>query len=702
MKACSFLFPLIALFTTVGQTSWYWQNPLPQGNTLNGVSVDGMRMYLVGEAGTLIRTTDAGTTWVWERAPVGLARALAVEFPATDVGFLCGESTSGEGLLYKTTDGGQSWILLPTGPFTPLLTSLSFVSTTTGWVVGEGGIILRTTNGGADWTRQESGVQDNLNGVSFSAVTEGNVFSYQGIAVGAGGIILTTLNGGASWSQSRGGAVTLFGAHHTPEMTFAVGSGGTILRNGSAVTPSPTTRTLRTIRILGSVVLAAGDNGTIVRSTNSGVSWTLISSETTQSLRSISFTGGMAGAIVGANGTVLYTTDAGAQWVSLRRGFLAQLNGISSHRDRTIFAVGNGGIIVKTTNNGARWDTVASGVTQNLQAITFLGDTVLVVGAGTILRSTDKGASWSVRPSGVFNDIHFVSPALGIAVGGTGSVLRTTNTGSTWDSLSAGTSVALNKVFVIDDFHAIAAGNSGVLLRSTDGGQTWQQVARDTALALYDVVFVTPSRGFAVGDAVAPGLPPVMLRTNDSGKTWQAVNLVGVVAGQNLRSLFFLSPDTGYAGGTGGVLLRTTDGGLSWERVSVPTHQTLRDILFFDSATGFLVGTNGAILSTVPAEPTSVALSPGNTVLSYYLWPNFPNPFNPTTTIRFVLARSARATVTVFNLLGQQVATLFEGDVEANDIRSVIFNGEGLASGVYYYRLHSGSFFQTRTMILLR
>ena len=96
--------------------------------------------------------------------------------------------------------------------------------------------------------------------------------------------------------------------------------------------------------------------------------------------------------------------------------------------------------------------------------------------------------------------------------------------------------------------------------------------------------------------------------------------------------------------------------------------------------------------------------SDGNSQLdtfSYVLNQNFPNPFNPSTTIQFNVPERSFVNLTVYNIIGQKVAVLADGEKEAG-FYSLEFNALGLPSGIYIYRLQSSDFVQTRKMILLK
>jgi 5'-nucleotidase / UDP-sugar diphosphatase len=103
-------------------------------------------------------------------------------------------------------------------------------------------------------------------------------------------------------------------------------------------------------------------------------------------------------------------------------------------------------------------------------------------------------------------------------------------------------------------------------------------------------------------------------------------------------------------------------------------------------------------------DDAAVAAVPGDApavVKNFELGQNFPNPFNPTTVIGYALPGRMRANVTVFNALGQVVRELVNEDQDAG-YHEVRFDGTGLASGIYFYRLHAGSFVETRKLTLLK
>jgi hypothetical protein len=92
---------------------------------------------------------------------------------------------------------------------------------------------------------------------------------------------------------------------------------------------------------------------------------------------------------------------------------------------------------------------------------------------------------------------------------------------------------------------------------------------------------------------------------------------------------------------------------------------------------------------------------PNQLPLGYQLQQNHPNPFNPTTSIRYSLPLAAKVTLNVFNTLGQVVATLVDAVQDAGSY-DVQFDGSNVTSGVYYYRIVAGDFSATKKMLLMK
>jgi len=103
----------------------------------------------------------------------------------------------------------------------------------------------------------------------------------------------------------------------------------------------------------------------------------------------------------------------------------------------------------------------------------------------------------------------------------------------------------------------------------------------------------------------------------------------------------------------------------------------------------------GAVVVSTDVQPTS------DLPAVYQLDQNYPNPFNPSTVIGYVIPRSAFVRLELFDILGRRVGTLVSGP-QGFGPHSVVFDGAGLATGVYFYRLSAEGFTQTRKMMIIR
>jgi hypothetical protein len=100
-------------------------------------------------------------------------------------------------------------------------------------------------------------------------------------------------------------------------------------------------------------------------------------------------------------------------------------------------------------------------------------------------------------------------------------------------------------------------------------------------------------------------------------------------------------------------------------------------------------------------QMTGVKTTVNRTPVTYFLSQNYPNPFNPSTTISYQLPAAGKVTLKVFDILGKEITTLVNEEKTAGSYK-VNFNGGRLGSGVYFYQLRSGSFIQTKKLVLLK
>ncbi len=104
-----------------------------------------------------------------------------------------------------------------------------------------------------------------------------------------------------------------------------------------------------------------------------------------------------------------------------------------------------------------------------------------------------------------------------------------------------------------------------------------------------------------------------------------------------------------------------------------------------------------AVVGDAPSAITAAGTKPSG----WRLFQNYPNPFNPGTSIKYQVARQTDVQLIIYNTLGQKIRTLVDERQEAGE-HSAVFNADGLSSGIYFYRLQSGTFVQIRKMLLLQ
>jgi len=567
----STLFILLISSNLLAQQNWYWQYPLPQGNPLYGVEfISSSIGWSVGSYGTILKTTDGGTTWTLQSS--GTRKSFRdVSFIDENNGTAVGRS----GIVLRTTNGGTTWTQQTSGT-TNILMGVSFTDVNNGTVVGYDGIILRTTNGGTTWTQQSSGTTNHLNDVSFTNLNIGT-------AVGSGGIILRTINGGTTWTLQSSGTQRTLNA-----VSFTDSSNGTIV----------------------------GNSGTILKTTNGGTTWTQQSSGSSNFLYDVSFADANNGITVGSGGRILRTTDGGLTWIEQLSGTYNMFLAVFLTNANIGITVGYDGIILGTMNGGTTWTLQSSEPVPVLYDVHFsdINYGTTVGGYGTILRTTNGGVTWTLQSSGTthnFSGVSFTDANNGTAVGGGGTILRTTNGGISWTQQSSGTTEYLGDVSFTDANIGTAVGSGGTILRTTNGGTTWTQQSSGTTEYLRDVSFTDANIGTAVGGG------GTILRTTNGGISW-TIQSSGTT--NSLIGVSFSDANNGTAVGVVGTILRTTNGGTTWTQQTSGTTDFLTGVSFTDANNGTVVSDYGKILNTINGGTTWTSQESGtyNTLEAVY------------------------------------------------------------------------------------
>lgn len=312
-------------------------------------------------------------------------------------------------------------------------------------------IIAVTNSLNSQWVQQTSGTSVFLNSISFTGYNTG-------YACGFGGLTLKTTNSGTNWTAMPTITVTyLYSIYFLTDLVgFTCGTNGKIARttDGSSWVSqvSGTTQTLRSITFRGSNAgFAVGDNGTILLTTDGGTNWLPpnLDQSGSDNYYSVNFNSASTGWICGYNtaAVIKKSTDGAHTWQNQSAGlgnFI--LRDIKFLNSTTGIAVGDGGYIVRTTNGGTNWIQSASGITNDLQSIDLgaigLGSfTWYAAGfGGKILKSTNDGVSWGQLTSGttinLFElDVCTNSRDTVFACGGQGLIIRTTNGGGSFVGL---------------------------------------------------------------------------------------------------------------------------------------------------------------------------------------------------------------------------------------------------------------------------
>lgn len=551
MRKLLFLLSGLIISTMLfSQHNYYWQNPLPQGANLLGVSfINPLTGWMAGDAGVILHTIDGGITWETQNSGIDNHE---IYFRDENNGWVVGS-----GAIRHTTDGGQTWTAQNCPTFLDLY-SISFINADTGWIFGSYQTVLRTFNGGQHWDLLCSGTPSSY------WYNEGVFLSYNdGWAAGGNilgssyGRICHSTDGGLTWQE-----------------------------------------VIRTSKNLNSISFpdqdtgyACGDNGLFLKTVNGGVSWdSAMITPYFSSILYMSFSNPHMGfALTEPNGlyNLMRTVDGGVNWTTYNLGsYYTNNQKIACTGDSTAYLAGYDGTMFKTSNFDD-WQELCQGTHENLNDICFT-DHMHAWSTGSnlipsVIHTINGGQNWEVVPIPfnnpfMYSVICFYNDAEGIVGGDGGPIIKTNDGGNHWDTISRPQTSFLSKAGYFDRMHIAIVAWGGKILNSSDGGNSWVSFSSAKLTNFEDLCIIDSIHAYAVGDNV-----PQVVFTEDAGVTWTEVT---TGTSEEFHSVFFLNSQEGWIGCNNGDVLHTTNAGQTWDTHSIQNANNILTIHFFDPMNG--------------------------------------------------------------------------------------------------------------------
>jgi photosystem II stability/assembly factor-like uncharacterized protein len=679
---------ILVLFSSsvYGQSGWFWQNPMPTGNNYVDICIiNDSVAIMVSLSGDILKTTDSGISWFFYNNGVENSGFVSINFINENTGFIAG------GKIYKTTNGGDKWInLLTPGScesFFGLNDNILFAGVSNNR-------LHRSTNGGSNWEIVDQG-SGSYNDVYFKNSNTG---------FAACNVLKITTNGGSNWQTILDQTYGRFYSVYFLDSLFGVATS-----------------------IYG-----------VFKSTNGGLNWTLsYSTSFLEYHNSAFFASPLTGYVTARSGVNLRTTNQGNTWEVFHLG--NWIRKVGFFNISTGLIIGDGGQIFRTTNAGFNWNFISSNITSfsdNLIDICFPeGSIGYIVGYnGTFLKTINKGDSWfrvNVPMTSDFTSTFFLNNNTGFISEYYGKIFRTFDGGVSWDSNNINTA-GNGTLFFINNSTGFLATSS--LFKTTDGGNNWS-ISRPGTHG--PISFVNDTLGYTVGIFTgAPFNPPYsrLYKTTNSGEDWSFVseidtnvfirsmkvingdiiyfsdlnqhvfkttnggNSIGRVFNKGSQAMDFFDENNGYI-----PKYRTFNGGLNWVLDNFPTDDITK-VKFLNRDTIISIGYYGRILRTNDTGGIISSINIiGSEILpsSFSLHQNYPNPFNPSTRIKFEIPKGAPVKLRVYDMLGREVAELVNEKLNAG-VYEYEWNGVGLPSGVYFYKLEAENFVETKRMVLVK
>ncbi len=580
--------------------------------------------------------------------------------------------TSGNG-VFKSTNNGLSWVQTATGG--SIETSNCITSIGNYLFLGtQNGSVYKSTDEGINW--QWCGNPENLTMVRALAVRNNTLFAYYAGWNNENGAYKTT-NFGTTWIKIASGIAPYFRSIYADQNNVYLPTDYGVYRSsndGTNWTQIFFEHTwAQTVTVSGGNIIVGTRAIGIFTSTNSGVSWTNTGNQSGVIVQSLASLNNIL--LCGNNGSVglFISRDNGNSFTEYKYLIGSNLSCLAI-RGTEIFA-GTGPWDLLLRDSVFKSDDL--GITRNQNKH---------VGGG-VFKSTDLGITWN--QIGLQNkdvtSLAFKNSYLFVGEYDEG-VFRTSNDGATWSQVNTGLqNMYIHSLTVIDSI--VYAGTESGVYASSNNGNLWSFIGLQNKTVLS--LAVVNSRLFA--------------GTRNYGIYILELNGNWVQAGFPSTDINFLkSFDSKLFAGTSTGISISTNFGNTWftRNEGLPTVYLVNDIVFNNNFAFTSTSGNG-IWRRPLSEVIGIQNISTEIPSSFSLSQNYPNPFNPATNIKFNIAKLSDVKIVVYDVMGREVQTLVNESLKPGTYE-VTFDGSQLTSGVYFYRLTSDNFSDTKRMLLVK
>lgn len=654
---------------------WNWQNPLPTGNELFGISFPTKDVgYFSGYGGTIIKynngkmellpkvenqhftglhffdemdglvlgyddnvicnssifkTTDGGINWEKSILTNKIASSeMYFEFVSEKEAYIY----CFNGWIFKSTDYYKTWYPI-SEDFSSNIYGFQAVNDSCFYMANSDGKIFKSKNPEKYWDTVYSNSNSDIRGMSFSD-------EMNGIACGYAGLILRTYDGGKTWHN-----------YSIPNLERDL---------------------ISNVKLIDSLnVFITLSFGRSAYSNNGGINWTFSQNNIGYWINNIAINENEIWT-VGQGGTIC-KVESYYYGLTLQNshGYNTRLEKIEFADENNGFAIGDFGHFLKTTNGGETWEKKdKSGSDIHI----FSKDEILVPNGFQIFKSTDGGDNFEELYIGYkkqsynsLKTIDFGNETVGFCGGDNGTLIKSTNGGNTWLEITSPTKYHISKIDFLDDKNGLLADVSGTLFKTTNSGESWTKMqCYSTAFSIRQIKNIH----YTSKNNIKLLLDDSVLVSYDWGYNFSKILNKKNDLEAYFISSYFMNDNVGWVVSAYPTVIRKTiDGGLNWEVFKLTDVTMIFDVFFINENRGWMCGLDGAILHTNRGGISKVEenIVENNNILVY------PNPASEYIEINYgginpTLKRGVNedlSDIKIYNTYGENVITVGNADLRS-------------------------------------